>query len=161
MNWYDAIAKGYDELRGDEQRQKFAVFDDYVHEDMRVLDVGFGTGLSDEYFDAEIVGLEPSQGMLNEYEGNAKTYNALAEDIDELFEPNSFDAVLCVSTAHHFEDEDVAFRNIQRVLNRESYLFLSAFTVDIDRLVPYFKGFAEVKRASIHRDEAIVYKTLE
>jgi ubiquinone/menaquinone biosynthesis C-methylase UbiE len=156
MNWYDETATGYDELHGQEQRQKFAVFDDYINDDLHVLDVGFGTGLSDGYYDAEIVGVEPSQGMLDEFDGNATTYNAAARDLDELFDPNSFDAVLCVSTAHHFDNAEQAFHNIERVIRPGGHLFLSTFNKAWPACKPFLADYSIIKKESVERDTVVV-----
>ncbi len=160
MNWYDGIAKGYDELRGDEQRRKFAVFDDYIDEDMRILDVGFGTGLSDEYFDAQIVGVEPSKGMLDEYNGDAKTYQAKAEEIGEIFQPDSFDAVLCVSSAHHFAEPRKVIKDLDEVLRDDSYLFLTVFEDQCDDILSALEDeFDNFYTTAVNRDRVVIAKS--
>lgn len=158
MTWYDSIADGYDELRGQEQRQKLAVFQPFIDPGMRVLDVGFGTGISDDYLDATIVGLEPSAPMLNEYEGDARTYNAQGAEIPRLFAENAFDATLCVSTAHHFDDAETVFSAITSVVRSQGYVFLSVFENDTNRVLPLLKGVAEVERSHVHRDTVLVYQ---
>lgn len=158
MNWYDTIAEGYDELRGEEQRRKFAVFDDYISDDMTVLDVGFGTGLSDAYFDATIIGLEPSTGMLNEYDGDATTYNEEASNIPEIFGANVFDAALCVSTAHHFDNLDQGLKTIETAVTSDGYVFLSVFDDVADKANAILADKDVLERCHVDRDTVLVYQ---
>jgi ubiquinone/menaquinone biosynthesis C-methylase UbiE len=156
MNWYDAVAEGYDELRGEEQRAKLRRFKPYIKPDMRVLDVGFGTGISDDVFNTTIIGVEPNEGMLQSYDGDAQVYNQSAEDLDTLFGRNTFDAVLCVSTAHHFENADSVFQKVSDVLRPEGFFFISVFADKQHVLdVPILDRFGEKNRCRVHRDIVI------
>jgi ubiquinone/menaquinone biosynthesis C-methylase UbiE len=126
---------------------------------MRILDVGFGTGLSDEYFDAQIVGVEPSKGMLNEYQGDAETHQAKAEDIDKLFQPNSFDAALSVSTAHHFERVKQVFTSIQTFVKDNGLILISCFPDTIQKLTPELTDrYHVLHKEELGREIAVILK---
>jgi SAM-dependent methyltransferase len=159
MKWYNAIADGYDELRGEEQRAKLRQFNPYIEPDMRVLDVGFGTGISDEMFDSTVIGIEPNKSMLQSYDGNTTVYNRPADDLGGLFEESVFDAVLCVSTAHHFKDAERVFGQIRRVLRPGGYFFISLF-VDEQDLLEYsvINEFEEEERCRVHHDIVVTYR---
>jgi ubiquinone/menaquinone biosynthesis C-methylase UbiE len=72
MNYYDSIARGYDELYGAEQREKLERIVNLLEKrDLRVepswslLDVGCGTGISTTFFDCALrVGVDPSKELL-------------------------------------------------------------------------------------------------
>ena len=73
INYYNGIAKGYDELYKDEQLKKYA----YLLDDKdlfkgvsTMLDVGCGTGFSLDYFPVkDAVGVDPAEKLVEQYKG--------------------------------------------------------------------------------------------
>lgn len=96
--------------------------DDY----QRVLDVGCGTGFSslamvERFGCAELVGVDPAQGMLDQMEEKLSDYPAtsftlLPEDVMGMSaEDGSFDAVISSMAFHWFEDKPAAIAQMARV----------------------------------------------
>lgn len=129
VSYYDGIAKGYEELHFEEQREKFNLLIENMHledfgEDARLLDVGCGTFFSFDYFRdffrGKIYGIEPSQGMVDVFlESHPKEKGIIkvgfAEDILKEFEGVFFDAIICVSVAHHFSKPGLVFNNLKKI----------------------------------------------
>lgn len=79
----------------------------------KILDVGCGTGIvHDLYPNADIVGIDISDGMLKHHKG--KWIKAPVENVP--FKDNYFDLVVCRSTLHHLPDAVAGLREIKRVL---------------------------------------------
>jgi ubiquinone/menaquinone biosynthesis C-methylase UbiE len=97
--YYDGIAAGYNELHGDEQRNKYRLIAEQLNLplDARILDVGAGTGIGNEFFPL-MIGCDPSPELLKQHP-NKQSVVCSAELLP--FGDESFDAVLCVSALHH------------------------------------------------------------
>ena len=92
MEYYDAIAEGYDGLHKEEQLNKLAIIKGNIKisKDSKLLDVGCGTGISSN-FDCFVVGIDPSIVLLSRNNGNVK----LACTAEALpFKNISFDYVI-------------------------------------------------------------------
>lgn len=110
--YYDGIASGYNELHGDEQRNKYRLLAAAIHlpHNAKVLDVGAGSGIGNEFF-PNMIGCDPSQGLLKQHP-NKHSVVCSAELLP--FGDESFDAVLCVSALHH-TDYHKAISEMKRV----------------------------------------------
>jgi len=122
MNYYDEIASGYDELHGEEQRKKVDVIrkalDGFSFSS--VLDIGCGTGISMEGWACEVTGIDPSEKLIEK--AKAKGFAVQVASAEEIpFPDNSFDVVICLTAAHHF-DLEKALQEIQRV-GRKYFVF--------------------------------------
>jgi ubiquinone/menaquinone biosynthesis C-methylase UbiE len=119
MEYYDKIAKGYNELHQKEQENKLRIIQtqfDFGPNDM-ILDVGCGTGVSSEVFKCQIIGLEPSKEMLVQGRiENMPNMEFLQGEGEHLpFTDNSFDAIICVTALHNFKDPKLGLKEIKRV----------------------------------------------
>ncbi|MFC2016736.1 class I SAM-dependent methyltransferase, partial [Chloroflexota bacterium] len=95
MDFYKLIAKGYNELYGEEQRIKHNIIKenlDIKNTDL-LLDVGCGTGISD--FNCKVLGIDPSIELLKQNLEN-QTILAKAENIP--FKDNTFDKIISVTS---------------------------------------------------------------
>jgi ubiquinone/menaquinone biosynthesis C-methylase UbiE len=110
----------------------------------RILDLGCGTGrfsqgLSD-YFDADVVGVDPSKKMLaRAVEKNGNTRVSYVEGAAEAIplDAASVDMVFTSMTFHHFVDRAQTARECRRVLQRDGVLVVRTATREqIDRY-PY------------------------
>jgi ubiquinone/menaquinone biosynthesis C-methylase UbiE len=100
--YYNKISQGYDELYGEEQRQKL----DKIKERIRpgpttsILDVGCGTGISSEW-DCQVFGVDPNIGMLQK--NKKPSVVGFGESLP--FKDESFDYVITLSSIHHMKYE--------------------------------------------------------
>jgi ubiquinone/menaquinone biosynthesis C-methylase UbiE len=121
-SYYDAIADGYDELHFEEQKKKFDILKKNMHlsSNANVLDVGCGTFFSEDYFKWNLYGIEPSAEMVKLFikahpDKKDKIKVGFAEELSKNYEKSFFDALICVSVAHHFENPKLAFEEMKKV----------------------------------------------
>ena len=108
MNFYDAIAQGYDDLYGEEQLKKF---EKIKHElEGSVLDVGCGTGIVTKRIE-NVVGLDNSKEMLKFYDGK----KVFGDAHDLPFPDKSFDTVLSLTVLQDLENPLKALKEMKRV----------------------------------------------
>ena len=99
MEYYSAIAGGYNELYREEQLRKLRKIKELVTRRGLLLDVGAGTCLAREVFtDHAVVSLDPSENMLRE--GDGKRVVGSAEELP--FKDGLFDVVIAVTSLHHW-----------------------------------------------------------
>lgn len=116
MNYYDEIAKSYNELHKEEQLNKIKiVFDlDLIKPTDNVLDVGCGTGFSLDFFECKnIIGIDPSEKLISQYKGKNKIILGEAENLP--FKDNEFDVVISFTAIQNFQDIEKGLREIKRV----------------------------------------------
>ena len=115
-DYYDAIAEGYDSLHKEEQLKKILLVkkSGIIEPEDVTLDVGCGTGFSlDELGVKDIVGIEPSQGLISQYSGSKKILKGRAEDLP--FDDSSFDLVVSFTAIQNFDDVRKGLLEIKRV----------------------------------------------
>lgn len=122
MEYFDTLAAGYDELHGEEQRRKLSILKAHLKSDESdlLLDVGCGTGISSEFFNCRIIGIDNSMEMLLEAK-RKKAENAqyLLADGEQLpFKTGVFDCVICVTALHNFTSPKNALSDMKRVGKR-------------------------------------------
>lgn len=100
-----------------------------------ILDVGCGTGpmierLSKKYPDKQYTGLDLTPKMI-EVANEKKLPNTqfIVGDSENLpFEPESFDAVICANSFHHYPNPQKFFDGVKRVLKHGGRLILRDYT---------------------------------
>jgi ubiquinone/menaquinone biosynthesis C-methylase UbiE len=107
--------------------------------DLRILDIGCGTGqfaaaLLRQLPAAKVWGLDLSGGMLGRAETRSAEFDGrlhvVQADSQRLpFADNSFDAVTCSHSFHHYPKQDAVLSEMHRVLRPDGRLFL----IDGDR----------------------------
>jgi len=149
MNYYDEIAEGYDELHGEEQRKKVGLIkkelDRLGIRFASLLDVGCGTGISLEFWEGEKKGIDPSEKLIEKAQQKGLDVQvASAEHIP--FNDNSFDMIICLTAAHHF-DLDKALKEIKRV-GKTYFVFSFLKKADVEgfrkKLVREFRILKEI-----------------
>jgi ubiquinone/menaquinone biosynthesis C-methylase UbiE len=114
----------------------------------RVLDLGCGTGRFTEalaaHFDAEVIGVDPSNKMLEEArrkrrDGRVKYQPGRGEAIPLL--DGTVDLVFMSMVFHHFESAAVVAGECRRVLRNEGTIFVRAGTRERIPLYPYVPFF--------------------
>jgi ubiquinone/menaquinone biosynthesis C-methylase UbiE len=123
MNYYDKIAKSYEELYKEEQEKKLAIIKKYFEasKDDKLLDVGCGTGISTEAFDCNKTGIDPSKKLIEiakkkaaKVKGNKTRY--VVGSAEKLpFKDHSFDIVISITAIQNFDDIEKGLREIKRV----------------------------------------------
>ncbi len=128
--YYDFIADGYDELHRCEQEKKLFLIIDWLKKRSfsgPLLDVGAGTGFSldilSSFLGCEVVGLEPSDGMIKQYSGSKRLVKGFAEDIP--FPENEFEGVVSVTAIQNFFDIPRAVSEMVRVCSRNGFIVVS------------------------------------
>jgi len=151
MGYYDAIASGYDELHGEEQRKKVTLIKEKLTElgieFSSLLDVGCGSGISLEGWDCYKKGIDPSGELIKKaLEKGFDVQVASAEKIP--FADNSFDLVICLTAAHHFGEKGL--EEIKRV-GRKYFVFSFLKKADVDSFRKSL-GFKIIKKIDEEKD---------
>lgn len=115
-DYYNQIAKGYNELHGEEQKKKLAIVKKYIKTkpNETLLDIGCGTGISSD-FKCKVTGIEPSKELIKQ--AKIKTIVGKAEKLP--FPDKSFDYIISLTAAQNFEDIPKAIQEMKRVLKKE------------------------------------------
>ena len=116
MEYYDGIARGYNELYGEEQKKKAKRVQDLLSllPEETVLDVGCGTGVVTEQLRGKKTGIDPSLSMIKQ--SKFPVVHGRAEKLP--FKDKSFDAVVCLTAIHHFQPNK-ALVEIKRVAKKK------------------------------------------
>jgi len=102
---YSIIAKSYDELYGEEQRNKLKIIKKHIPNESFLLDIGCGIGIAKEFFPNSI-GIDHNFSLLNDVCCSGEYLP---------FKDKSFDSVICVTVLHHIKDLDKTLKEIRRV----------------------------------------------
>ncbi len=126
-DYYSSISEGYDELHGEEQDVKLQQFLSRVNisPDLKLLDVGCGTGRSFSQLSCDWYGLDPSPGLIAKASDQARSRikQGVAEKIP--FEPGTFDVVLSLTALQNFDDAEVGCQEMLRVCKPGGRILLS------------------------------------
>ncbi|NOX52787.1 MAG: class I SAM-dependent methyltransferase [Gammaproteobacteria bacterium] len=113
---YDNIGINYSVQRHTDPRIASQLFSE-LKEATRIVNIGAGTG-SYEPENIELVAVEPSSKMIAQRKmGSHKVEKAFAEELP--FENNSFSHAMTVLSMHHWENRELAFREINRVVTEK------------------------------------------
>ncbi len=99
--------------------------------DGKVLDVGIGTGLFEEYLKGkgvilDVVGVDVDKKMLEE--AKKKGYLVMLANAEKLpFEDESFDLVISIDMINTASNKEAVVQEIKRVLKTGSYALISHF----------------------------------
>ncbi|MDP3918795.1 MAG: class I SAM-dependent methyltransferase [Nanoarchaeota archaeon] len=104
---YEELAKGYDELYGQEQLDKLELVKPYLQG--RILDLGAGTGIVAKQI-PNVTSLEPCKEMLDQ----APEPKVLASAESIPFKEGDFDTIVSLTALHHC-DIDKVIKEIQRL----------------------------------------------
>jgi len=104
---YEELAKGYDELYGEEQKKKLEKIKHLLKG--RILDIGAGTGIVAKHF-KNVVSLDPCKEMLDKAPG--KKVVGKAEELP--FKEGDFDTIVSLTALHH-TDIDKVISEIKRL----------------------------------------------
>lgn len=153
MDYYDAIAEGYDELHREEQLEKLAIIRQHLRitPKTKLLDVGCGTGISSD-FPCEVMGIDPSAKLLakNPYphvQGNAESLP---------FKDHEFDIVISVSAIQNFNDLPKALEEIRRVGNDTYVLSFLKNSSKADYIEDEIRNVFHIKKKIVEKKDIIL-----
>jgi|SRR3989344_4719237 len=109
--YYNSISRGYNSLHKEEQEKKLSIIRKLWNPKGLILDIGCGTNLARKYFD-NVIGIDKSFNMLQE------GANVCANAESMPFKDKSFDAILCITAIHNFNDPIKAINEMNRILKK-------------------------------------------
>lgn len=86
--------------------------------DLKTLEIGAKSKGNKKYF--------PNISTLNIESGDEIDFVANAENLENIFSPESFDVVLCLSVLEHTENPQKVVDNIRNILNKNGIAIISA-----------------------------------
>jgi len=151
------IAAGYDSARGYHPnilQQWLDLFSKHVPKDgvSRIIDLGCGTGrysipLAD-HFDADVVGIDPSEKMLGEARKKTNHRGVVFKQASGEALPTddtSADMVVMSMVFHHLREPRSIANECYRVLRKQGCVCLRNSTVDAIETFPYLRFFPSVR----------------
>ena len=148
MKYYDEIAKGYDELYGEEQAKKWAVAKKLISFSKSdvVLDLGCGTGLIIPEIAKQVklvVGQDYSVGMLEKAPKIGNVIYMLGDAAEIPFEAKYFDIVVSLTMIQDIKEWQPVLKEIRRVCKGDVVLTFLKRGKDIatvkNRIAKFFK----------------------
>src|SRR3989344_3649808 len=143
---YSHISKSYNELYRDEQLNKLGIIKENIKIIPPLLDVGFGTGISTNFFKIKSVGIDNCKEMIKQ---GAK--NLIYGDAEKLpFKDKSFNTVISVTVFHNIKNMEKALKEMIRVSKNSniciSFLKRSRRLSQFRKLMKkYFKNIKEIE----------------
>ncbi len=128
MEYYNAIARGYDALHKEEQLRKLEIIKRHLPKNALILDVGCGTGISKML--GNVVGIDPSRKLLAQ--ANFPVVEGVAKALP--FKDSSFGVVVSVTALHHCTGIKTAITEIKRVAKKTIILSILKKTKNYEAL---------------------------
>ncbi len=151
MQYYNKIAKGYNELYSQEQLEKGKIILKYIKLKGILLDIGAGTGITTKLFEkyCRCIALDPSKKLLEQYHGEKVA--GIAEKIP--FPDKYFDVVVSITALHHTNIKN-ALKEIFRVAKKDAQI---AITI-LKKSNIYLSLFKDFKKIDIGKDWLFIKK---
>lgn len=155
---YNKISKVYDDVRKAEfEVVKSIIEKAQIHEGSSVLEIGCGTAnylnLINQLTQAEVWGVDRSQGMLNKAKKKCPNAIFVEDDAVELSKipDGTFNLVYMVDVIHHIKNIHTMFQNIKRVLKEGGLLMIFSDSHDHIRNRLTTKYFPETLDPELER----------
>ncbi|MBI2106414.1 class I SAM-dependent methyltransferase [Candidatus Woesearchaeota archaeon] len=158
MDFYNKIAKGYEELHKEEQLRKIRLIKKYLNVRLsdKLLDVGCGMGLTTIPWKCKRYGIDPSEILLERTRQKNKIVykKAYAEKIP--YKSNFFDVVISVTAIQNFKDMEKGLREIKRVGKNSFVLTFLKKSSKKDFIEKLIKKHFKVEK-KIEEDKDIIF----
>jgi len=158
MNYYDKIAKGYEELHKEEQLKKIKLIKTIlkVNPTDKLLDVGCGTGLTTTPWKCKRYGIDPSKKLLERAKQKEKVVYKLASVEKIPFKDNFFDIVISITAIQNFTNIEKGLKEIKRVgKDRFILTFLKKYSKK-DKIIKLIQKIFKVKEI-IEEEKDIIF----
>lgn len=142
MDYYNKIAKGYNELHGQEQLDKIRLVLKEIsarERESKILDIGCGTAIYSSLF-KNYTGIDPSKGMLSQ--SKAKVIQGNAENLP--FPDKSFDIVISITAIHNFKDVKKSLSEMHRVAKNKIIITLLKKSTKFNEILKELKDFKRI-----------------
>jgi len=151
-NYYNGIAKGYPSLYHNEQIQKINKVKKYLPKKGKLLDIGAGAGILNEFIlpEVELYSLDLSEEMLK-INSNGENRKIVGSATNLPFENNNFDFLSSFTVFQDVDNPKKAVREAYRVLNNNGRFILSFLNMSkktdliISEIFKYFKVEKKIK----------------
>lgn len=153
--YYNKIAKSYDELHEDEQLTKLEIVKEELKKqkielgsDKKLLDIGCGTGISTrfwEYSGIDKTGIDPAEKLIEiaqKKDLNGQYFVEYAENIP--FEDSFFDIIVSITSLQNFTDFKKSIEEIKRVAKKHIVLTFLKKAIQKDNITKTIKDNLEV-----------------
>jgi len=113
MNYYDAIANGYNELYSEEQEKKYEFIENRIPKAKLILDLGAGTGIISKKLEkfGKVIALDNSIRMIEKYDG----IKIIADALNLPFKDKSFNLVFSLTMLQDIKDKNRVIFEMERV----------------------------------------------
>ena len=158
MNYYDKIAKGYEELHKEEQLKKIKIIKKHLKLKPidKLLDVGCGTGLTTTPWKCKRYGIDPSKKLLERARQKDKITYKLASAENIPFKDNFFDIVISITAIQNFTNIEKGLKEIKRVgKDRFILTFLKKYSKK-DKIIKLIQKIFKVKEI-IEEEKDIIF----
>lgn len=162
-NYYNEIARGYDELHGEEQNKKLATILENLppnfepSEDELLLDVGCGTGISTVFWNCNVVGLDPSDDLIEIARRKYPRMEFLVGLVENMpFDDDEFDIITSLTAIQNFDDIPRGLAEIRRVCKHKTGRYILSYLKRSDKAelieTEIKKQFNIIKRVEEEKD---------
>lgn len=142
---YEMCKKDYPDILEELEKEPFS----------ELLDAGCGPApmislLSEKYPDRHYTGLDLTPAMIEQAKKkNIRNAEFVVGDCENFpFEDNSFDAIICSNSFHHYPDSQAFFNSVKRCLRQGGRLILRDITSD-NKLLLWFMDKIELPLANM------------
>ncbi len=141
-SYYNAIAKGYDELYGEEQRRKYRKGLEMLEPSGKLLDIGCGTGLLiEELGDLVYFGIDVSLEMLKvaKKRGASAVVNLILADVQLMpFRSNAFKTCYSFTVLQNVPNKGAFLSEVNRICEKALISSLKGIGLECEQPVEVY-----------------------